>query len=80
MRTTVVGTKVIVVIRLNGATVEVNEGTSRQTVQEVLLALQSTTVQGKKSYGTSVKKKKYIMSVAPYHIRCDREHFFKSHD
>lgn len=33
--------KAAVVIRMNGATVEVNEGASRQTVQAVLLALQS---------------------------------------
>ena len=30
-----------VVIRLNGATVEITEGTSQQTIQAVLLALQS---------------------------------------
>lgn len=29
-----------VVIRLNGATVEINEGTSQQTIQTVLMALQ----------------------------------------
>lgn len=32
--------KAAVVIRLGGATIEVNEGTSQQTIQAVLLALQ----------------------------------------
>lgn len=34
-------TQAAVIIRLNGATVEVNEGTSQQTIQAVLLALQN---------------------------------------
>lgn len=34
-------TKAAVIIRMNGATVEVNEGASLQTVQAVLLALHS---------------------------------------
>lgn len=34
-------TKAAVIIRLPNATIEVNEGTSQQTVQAVLLALQS---------------------------------------
>ena len=34
-------TTAAVIIRLNGATIEVNEGTSQQTIQAVLLALQS---------------------------------------
>lgn len=34
-------TQAAVIIRLNGVTVEVNEGTSQQTIQAVLLALQS---------------------------------------
>ena len=34
-------TKAAVIIRLGSATVEVNEGTSQQTIQAVLLALQS---------------------------------------
>ncbi|MEE1007861.1 MAG: hypothetical protein UH963_01790, partial [Agathobacter sp.] len=38
--TPVENTKAAVVIRLGGATVEVNEGTSQQTIQAVLLALQ----------------------------------------
>ena len=41
VQTPVAGTRAAVVIRLNGATVEVNEGTSQQTIQAVLLALQS---------------------------------------
>ena len=41
VQTTVDNTKAAVIIRLNGATVEVNEGTSQQTIQAVLLALQS---------------------------------------
>lgn len=35
------GTQAAVIIRLNNAIIEVNEGTSQQTIQEVLLALQS---------------------------------------
>lgn len=38
--TPVENTTAAVVIRLGGATVEVNEGTSQQTIQAVLLALQ----------------------------------------
>ena len=38
--TPIENTKAAVVIRLGGATVEVNEGTSQQTIQAVLLALQ----------------------------------------
>lgn len=34
-------TKAAVIIRLGNATIEVNEGTSQQTIQAVLLALQS---------------------------------------
>lgn len=34
-------TQAAVIIRLNGATVEISEGTSQQTIQAVLLALQS---------------------------------------
>ena len=41
VQTPVTGTQAAVVIRLNGATVEVNDGTSQQTIQAVLLALQS---------------------------------------
>ena len=41
VQTPVTGTRAAIVIRLNGATVEVNEGTSQQTIQAVLLALQS---------------------------------------
>ena len=37
----VINTKAAVIIHLNGATVEVSEGASRQTIQAVLLALQS---------------------------------------
>lgn len=37
----VLSTQAAVIIHLNGATIEVNEGASRQTVQAVLLALQS---------------------------------------
>ena len=39
--TPVPNTQAAVIIRLNGATVEINEGTSQQTIQAVLLALQS---------------------------------------
>jgi len=39
--TPVPNTQAAVIIRLNGATIEVNEGTSQQTIQAVLLALQS---------------------------------------
>lgn len=35
------GMQAAVIIRLNGAMVEINEGTSQQTIQAVLLALQS---------------------------------------
>lgn len=38
--TPVENTKAAIVIRLGGATIEVNEGTSQQTIQTVLLALQ----------------------------------------
>ena len=41
VQTPVTGTQAAVIIRLNGATVEVNDGTSQQTIQAVLLALQS---------------------------------------
>lgn len=41
VQTPIPNTQAAVIIRLNGATVEVNEGTSQQTVQAVLLALQS---------------------------------------
>lgn len=41
VQTTVSNTQAAVIIRLNGATVEINEGTSQQTIQAVLLALQS---------------------------------------
>ena len=41
VQTPVAGTQAAVIIRLNGATVEINEGTSQQTIQAVLLALQS---------------------------------------
>lgn len=39
--TPVPNTKAAVIIRLNGATVEISEGTSQQTIQAVLLALHS---------------------------------------
>lgn len=38
--TPVLNTTAAVIIRLNGATIEVNEGTSQQTIQAVLMALQ----------------------------------------
>lgn len=41
VQTPVIGTRAAVIIRLHGATVEVNEGTSQQTIQAVLLALQN---------------------------------------
>ncbi|MGN0318306.1 MAG: IS66 family insertion sequence element accessory protein TnpA [Lachnospira sp.] len=41
VQTPVPNTQAAVIIRLNGATVEVVEGTSQQTIQAVLLALQS---------------------------------------
>lgn len=41
VHTPVPNTQAAVVIRLVGATVEINEGTSQQTIQAVLLALQS---------------------------------------
>lgn len=41
VQTPVSNTQAAVIIHLNGATVEVNEGTSQQTIQAVLLALQS---------------------------------------
>lgn len=41
VQTPVPNTQAAVIIRLNGATIEVNEGTSQQTIQAVLLALQS---------------------------------------
>ena len=41
VQTPVPGTRAAVIIRLNGATVEISEGTSKQTIQAVLLALQS---------------------------------------
>ncbi len=41
VQTSVPGTQAAVIIRFNGATVEINEGTSQQTIQAVLLALQS---------------------------------------
>ena len=41
IQTPVPGTTAAIIIRLNGATIEVNEGTSQQTIQAVLLALQS---------------------------------------
>ena len=41
VQTPVPGTQAAVIIRLHGATVEINEGTSQQTIQAVLLALQS---------------------------------------
>lgn len=39
--TPVPNTQAAIIIRLNGATVEITEGTSQQTIQAVLLALQS---------------------------------------
>lgn len=41
VQTPVPATQAAVIIRFNGATVEINEGTSQQTIQAVLLALQS---------------------------------------
>lgn len=41
VQTSVPNTQAAVVIRLNGVTVEITEGTSQQTIQAVLLALQS---------------------------------------
>ena len=41
VQTPVPNTRAAVIIHLNGATVEINEGTSQQTIQAVLLALQS---------------------------------------
>lgn len=41
VHTPVSNTQAAVIIRLNGATVEIREGTSQQTIQAVLLALQS---------------------------------------
>ena len=41
VQTPVPGTTAAIIIRLGGATIEVNEGTSQQTNQAVLLALQS---------------------------------------
>lgn len=41
VQTPVPGTQAAVIIRLNGAIVEISEGTSQQTIQAVLLALQS---------------------------------------
>lgn len=41
VHTPVPSTQAAVIIRLNGATVEISEGTSQQTIQAVLLALQS---------------------------------------
>lgn len=41
VKTPVTGTSAAVIIRLPNATVEVSEGTSQQTVQAVLMALQS---------------------------------------
>lgn len=41
VHTPVANTQAAVIIRLNGATVEISEGTSQQTIQAVLLALQS---------------------------------------
>lgn len=41
VQSSVPNTQAAVIIRLNGATIEVNEGTSQQTIQAVLLALQS---------------------------------------
>lgn len=41
VQTPVAGTQAAVIIRLNGASVEIADGTSQQTIQAVLLALQS---------------------------------------
>lgn len=41
VQTPVCNTRATVIIRLNAATIEVGEGTSQQTIQAVLLALQS---------------------------------------
>lgn len=41
VQTPIENTKAAVIIRLPQATVEINEGASQQTVQAVLLALQS---------------------------------------
>lgn len=41
VQTPVVGTQAAVINKLNGAIVEVNEGTSQQTIQAVLLALKN---------------------------------------
>ncbi|MBP3457738.1 MAG: IS66 family insertion sequence element accessory protein TnpB [Lachnospiraceae bacterium] len=41
VQTPIPGTQAAVIIRLNGAIVEVNEGAGQQTIQAVLLALQS---------------------------------------
>jgi len=41
VHTHVSNTQAAVIIRLNGTTVEISEGTSQQTIQAVLLALQS---------------------------------------
>ena len=41
VQTPVPDTKAAVIIRLNGTIIEVNEGTSQQTIQAVLLALQN---------------------------------------
>ncbi len=41
VQTPISSTTAAVIIRLPGATIEVNEGTSSQTIQAVLLALQS---------------------------------------
>ena len=41
VQTPVPDTRAAVIIRLGNATVEINEGTSQQTIQAVLLALQS---------------------------------------
>lgn len=40
VQSTIPGTKAAVIIRLGNTTVEVNEGTSQQTIHAVLLALQ----------------------------------------
>lgn len=42
VQTLLPNTQAAVIIRLNGATVEVSEGTSQQTIQAVLFALQGT--------------------------------------
>ena len=41
VKTPVTGTQAAVIIRLPNATLEISEGTSQQTIQAVLLALQS---------------------------------------